>query len=125
MHVRGSTTWTGSWWFTMKWINRNWTGYAGVCFWHHAAPGTMDITVAVRDADDEIWYGYVPYAALRPDWTRVCVPFASLIRDNYDHLGNGILDLSFVKEFRYRHAPQSVEYSEYWVDDLEVVTQLP
>jgi beta-glucanase (GH16 family) len=121
MHLRGQTARLNEWWFAMKRINQDWRARTQICFWHRVAAGTTNLTVALRDADDEIWYSHVAHADLSPDWAQVCIPFANLTRDNYDHLGNGVLDLSLVKEFRYRHTPQNIGFTEYWVDVLEVV----
>lgn len=117
MKVSCTTYGTNDWWFVMKRINRDWTSCAGVRFFYKEQTGSDDIYVALKDADGEIWGASLVRS--NANWEEMFVSLADFDwRDPSDHIGNGILDLNNVQEFRFRHWPEDVSEVTFWVDEL-------
>ncbi|MCK4332095.1 MAG: hypothetical protein KAV40_00780 [Thermoplasmatales archaeon] len=112
------TTTPGSWWCVFKTLNQNWSGWTRINFYYKEALGSGDISVAVKDADDEIWYAEV--AQDNTDWNKVVINFTEFILDPWDHQGNRVLDLSNIQEIRFRHWPQRMYTGTFWVDELKL-----
>ncbi|MBK9230474.1 MAG: family 16 glycosylhydrolase [Anaerolineae bacterium] len=107
------------WWFVAKPVNRDWRAVQELRFFYRKQAGSADLYLALQDADDEIWG--VPITADGAGWQEISVPLAAMTwRDPWDHQGNGVLDLSNVKQIRLRHWPRQPGHVIAWADELRV-----
>jgi beta-glucanase (GH16 family) len=107
------------WWFVAKPVNRDWRAMRELRFFYRKASGSGDMYLALQDADDEIWG--VPITAAGPGWREISVPLTAITwRDPWDHQGNGVFDLSNIKQIRLRHWPRQSGQIIAWADDLQI-----
>ena len=107
------------WWFVAKPVNRDWRAVRELRFFYRKQAGSADLYLALQDADNEIWGMAV--TASGPDWEEISAPLAAMTwRDPWDHQGNGVLDLSNVKQIRLRHWPRQPGHVIAWADELQV-----
>jgi hypothetical protein len=120
LKVNYNTTGPGGYWFVYKVLNQNWSDVDRISFYYNETPESDDIFVALKDADNEIWCAEL----LRDntDWKKVTLKLAnfSWLDPWGDAINNRILDLSNIKEIRFRHWPQRVCTGTFWVDELKI-----
>ena len=107
------------WWFVAKPVNRDWRAMRELRFFYRKVSGAGNLYLALQDADDEIWG--VPITADGAEWQEISAPLAAITwRDPWDHQGNGVLDLSNIKQIRLRHWPRQPGQVIASADEIQI-----